>query len=182
MKTAKSQINTFMRIWPSSSDNHEPKRKQKRVLMIASGGGHVDVAVALRPAFEDARVELAAYYHENFKTLPFDKVHLLAILTSRMNLVLAMSLAVNLFQFIYLFIRIRPQIVFSCGAELAIPAMLLARLIPGTRTIHIESAVWVNDLSTTGKILRHLCDHILVQWEPAARKYGGKVCFLGRAF
>jgi UDP-N-acetylglucosamine:LPS N-acetylglucosamine transferase len=75
-------------------------------------------------------------------------------------------------------IKVRPKVILSAGAGIAVPACILGRLL-GARIIHIESASRIHHLSATGRIMYHVAHLFFVQWEPLADKHP-KAIFAGR--
>jgi UDP-N-acetylglucosamine:LPS N-acetylglucosamine transferase len=76
-------------------------------------------------------------------------------------------------------LRERPSILISTGSEIAIPALLLGKLI-GCRTVYVESISRSKDLSGTGRILLGRVDNFLIQWPEVAQRYGNRVEYRGR--
>ena len=80
--------------------------------------------------------------------------------------------------------RTMPSLVVCNGPGTCIPvcfAALMLRLL-GIRyvaIVYVESIARVESLSLSGKILRHVADHFIVQWPQLARRYPG-ARFLGR--
>jgi UDP-N-acetylglucosamine:LPS N-acetylglucosamine transferase len=73
----------------------------------------------------------------------------------------------------------RPDVVFSTGAEIAIPVFLVAKIFFGCRLAYLESAAQVSEPSMTGRIVYWFCDLFLVQWEQLLKKYGPKAEYKG---
>ena len=73
----------------------------------------------------------------------------------------------------------KPDILISTGAEIAIPAFILGKLIYNTNNIFIESCCRINSKSKTGTILYYFSDLFIVQWEETIKKYGLKAKYLG---
>ena len=62
-------------------------------------------------------------------------------------------------------IFIRPKIVVSTGAGIAIPMILLAKKV-GSKIIFIETGARVIEPSNTGKFIYKYADLFIVQYEP----------------
>lgn len=73
----------------------------------------------------------------------------------------------------------RPDAVISTGAEIAIPAFLVAKLLFRLPTVYVECSAQVRTPSLTGRIVYPLADLFLVQWEPLLRRYGAKAVYAG---
>ena len=78
----------------------------------------------------------------------------------------------------WILIKEKPNLVISTGAEIAIPAVYLARLLR-IKTIFIESWTRVERPTGTGKIVYPVSNVFLVQWERLLAKYGGKARYEG---
>ena len=75
-------------------------------------------------------------------------------------------------------LREKPKLIVSTGAEIAIPAFYLARILR-IKTIFIESWTRVDRPTGTGKIVYPVSDVFLVQWERLLSKYGKKAKYEG---
>jgi UDP-N-acetylglucosamine:LPS N-acetylglucosamine transferase len=67
-------------------------------------------------------------------------------------------------------LRVRPNVVLSMGAGMAVPVSLFGRLM-GAKVIHVETASRVFSLSATGKIMYRIAHLFLVQWETHLANY-----------
>jgi len=74
--------------------------------------------------------------------------------------------------------RVRPDVVLSAGAGLAVPVSLLGKLM-GACVIYVETASPVHHLTTTGKIMVHLADLFFVQWPELQAQAPGSI-YAGR--
>jgi len=88
------------------------------------------------------------------------------------------SYIANLVQVFRIFHRERPDLVVSTGAEIAIPVVLIARLmrIP---SVYIECGAQVTKPSLTGRIMCRLADEFYVQWPELLRVYGPRAQLRG---
>ena len=75
-------------------------------------------------------------------------------------------------------IRERPDVVFSLGAEIALPFFFWAKLLQ-IKTIYLESWCRINDLSLTGRICYPFVDAFYVQWPQLLKVCGPKAEYLG---
>lgn len=74
--------------------------------------------------------------------------------------------------------RERPSAIVSTGAGVAVPFMLIGRLL-GIRTIYIDSLTRTDDLSLSGRLLYRWVHTFLVQWPAVAEKHP-RALFRGR--
>ena len=155
-----------------------------KILCIASGGGHIAQAVRCLEAFEGHQVVLATYardYMLNFKHVRVSRTYRMLGWGGKVGIRLAISQVINIFYFVYIFLKERPTIIFSTGAELAILPFYISRLFGVKRRIFLDTASRpVTAMSKTAKIVYPTCDILLVQWPELAEKLGHKAKYWGR--
>lgn len=141
--------------------------RPRRILAIASGGGHWQQLMLLRPAFEGHEVlfattlpGLAAEFdaHPHVTVPDCNRNEKIAILRS--------AAAVST-----LILRKRPDIVISTGALPGVMALAVGRLI-GARTVWIDSIANAEEMSMSGKLARRVAHLWLSQWEHVAAEAG----------
>jgi hypothetical protein len=76
--------------------------------------------------------------------------------------------------------RLRPDVVVSSGAAVALPFFVVARL-HGIRTVYIEVYDRIDSATLTGRLCHPLSDLFLLQWEEQRRFYK-KGIVIGRLF
>jgi len=84
----------------------------------------------------------------------------------------------SIIQQLIIILLVRPDIVFSTGPGLAIPAAVWGRLL-GAKIIHIETGARAVRLSTSGKIMYRISHLFFVQWESMVEQYP-RAIFAGR--
>ncbi|MFC2153902.1 capsular biosynthesis protein [Candidatus Altiarchaeota archaeon] len=72
----------------------------------------------------------------------------------------------------------KPDVVFSTGAEIALPACYLGKLL-GARIGYMECSAQVVTPSSTGRLVYPIADLFLVQWESLLKRYGKKARYVG---
>lgn len=141
--------------------------KPKRVLAIASGGGHWVQLLRLRPAFADQRVTYVTVrdsYRSDVAGAPFMVVND----ATRWDKIGLVKMALRL---CWVMLKVRPQVVISTGAAPGYFAIRLGRLL-GARTIWIDSIANVEAMSMTGMLVRKHADLWLTQWPHLAEENG----------
>ena len=123
-------------------------------------------------AFERHEVLFVTYDSLRTKNLKYKKYLLQNIGTSFFKMFLAF------FKFLKIFVEERPNLVISTGAEIAIPAFCIAKLLK-IKTIFVESWCRIEKPSGTGRIVYYLSDVFLVQWPQLLSKYGKKAKYMG---
>lgn len=144
---------------------------RKRILAVASSGGHWIQLRRLRPAFEGhdvAYVTTHAGHRAEVGPARFYAVRD-GSRTSRL------SLLVSALQIGYVLVRERPQVVISTGAAPGYLAIRGAKLL-GARTMWIDSVANVDELSLSGRLASEKADVCLTQWPHLA---GGLVGYRG---
>lgn len=142
---------------------------KKRILALASGGGHWQQLMLMRPAFEHHRVIYATTLPglpERFGALP-------AVIISDCNRNQKFAAFRSMMQIIFLVLRLRPHVVISTGALPGVIALCCGRLI-GARTIWIDSVANAEEMSLSGRLARRFAHLWLSQWQHVADKCGAE--------
>jgi UDP-N-acetylglucosamine:LPS N-acetylglucosamine transferase len=139
----------------------------QHVMLVGSAGGHLAQLLALRPWWEARRRTWVT----------FDTVDASSRLAGE-DIVYAhhpttRNIANLLRNFVLAFRELtsrRPDLIVSTGAGVAIPFVLLARVL-GLPSVYIEVVDRVNTRTMTGRICYRLVDTFLVQWTEQLRLY-----------
>lgn len=132
----------------------------KRVLAIASGGGHWVQLLRLRPAFEGLDVVYVSMDPSSAADVPGHRYHLIRD-ASRKNKAAFLIVAIQL---LGILLRERPRVVVTTGSAPALVSLILAKRLLGARTIWIDSIANAERLSTSGEKAGHIADVWLTQW------------------
>jgi beta-1,4-N-acetylglucosaminyltransferase len=147
-------------------------KRNKKIGLICSPGGHWVEVLQLIEAFEDypfffltynektTRDMENTYYIENFAKHPF-------------------SLITGTFRILYIFLKERPRVLFSTGAEIAIPAFYIGKFLFRMKLVYLECSAQVYHPSLTGKWVYPITDLFLVQWEYLLNQYGPRAKHVG---
>ena len=84
----------------------------------------------------------------------------------------------NLLHVRALFRRKRPDVVISTGAEIAVPVLLVAKLMR-VPSVYVECGAQFTTPSFTGRIACWLCDRFYVQWPELLVAYGQRARYAG---
>jgi UDP-N-acetylglucosamine:LPS N-acetylglucosamine transferase len=150
--------------------NHPPLAKApRRVLAVASGGGHWVQLMRLRPAFDGAEVHYATVDGSARDVVAPSPVHLYpdANKDTPLRLILA-ALALTL-----IVLRVRPDVVVSTGAAGGYLAIRIARAM-GARTVFIDSIANTRQLSVSARMAQRVADLVLSQWPQVAKAAGAE--------
>jgi len=145
-----------------------PSRK-KRLLAVASGGGHWIQLCRLLPAFEGYDTAFLTTISSNIAGVNSARFYVIrsASLWSKFGLVRMAA------QVLWILLRERPDVVISTGAAIGYFAVRIGKLL-GARTIWIDSIANVEKLSVSGEHVGRHADLWLTQWPQLAKAGGPK--------
>ena len=139
----------------------------KKILAVASRGGHWIQLLRIRSAFEGHKCVYVSTTQGYARDIAPDKFFVVRD-ASRWNKI---GLVVLAFQLLWIVIRIRPDIVISTGAAPGYFAILFGKLL-GARTVWLDSIANVEELSLSGRQAGRFADLWLTQWKHLARPSG----------
>lgn len=140
----------------------------KKVLAIASGGGHWVEMCRLYPAFDGldvAFVSVHPMYANQVKGHRFYTVRDVSRL-QRWGVFMLLP------QLIRVILLERPEVVITTGAAPALIGLAFAKTLVRAKTIWIDSVANVEKLSFSGKLARYVADVWLTQWPELGSKDG----------
>jgi UDP-N-acetylglucosamine:LPS N-acetylglucosamine transferase len=140
------------------------QKKQRRLLVIASGGGHWVQVLRLRPAFRDFDVAFVSLHPDYAENVPGHRFYQVADLT-RLNVGKLMVLVPQLLSILA---RERPDVVVTTGSAPGLVALFLAKTFTRARTIWIDSIANCERMSSSGSQARRFADLWLTQWPQLA--------------
>lgn len=156
----------------------------KNIGILTSSGGHLTEAMAVTEAFEGHDLFLIVHDLPTLKGIQISEVRriyqLKVIMGYTSLMAVFLTACVNVFELIRIFWIERPSILFSTGAEIAIPAFYVGKILFRARLIYLETLTRVKNLSLTGKVLYPIVDLFLVQWPELLEKVGPKAVYAGR--
>jgi UDP-N-acetylglucosamine:LPS N-acetylglucosamine transferase len=141
--------------------------KRKKLLAVASGGGHWVELLRLVPAFSECEIVFMTVNPEYRLDVPHHKFYTIFDATrwTRMRLVRAAS------QMFWLCCKERPDVIVSTGAAPGYLAIRIGKLL-GARTIWLDSIANAEELSLSGAMAGRYADLWLTQWPHLAREGG----------
>lgn len=176
-----------MPTWPEGSPRTDgpmarPARRLK-ALCIVSGGGHLEEAVECFDAFKHTDLRVVAYKHRgemaSFSHPRVLRVRLVSLFGAK-GWRLYLSLVVNLFEFLWIFLRERPDLLFSTGSEITIGPFILGKLLWRTKNIYLETVTRISQCTVTAHWVYRWSDLFLVQWPHQTAMFGPKARYEGR--
>lgn len=145
--------------------------KPKRILAIASGGGHFVQLLRLRPAWEGHDVTYATVHAAS--AIDVAPAPLLTFRdVSRADW---WRMPATLWDLARILLAVRPQVVVTTGALPPLLALMLVRPF-GVRTIWIDSIANSEELSGSGRHAGKVATQVVTQWpelaEPGIAHWG----------
>lgn len=142
-------------------------RSRKRLLAVASGGGHWIQLMRLRAAFTDLEQVFVCVDPDYRDQVPGHRFHCV----NDANKDSKLALLVLALRMLWVVVRERPDFVISTGAAPGYFALRFGRYF-GARTIWVDSIANVEILSLSGQIVAPYADLWLTQWPELAREKG----------
>lgn len=147
---------------PASPDG----RSKRRVLLVASSGGHLSQLELLAPIFADDERIWVTFENASVGLAGEDVTFCHSPTTRNVpNLLRNLKLAASLM------LRRTPDVIVSTGAGPAVPFFILGRLL-GCRTVFVEVYDRIDSKTLTGRIVRPFTDAFLLQWDQQRATYG----------
>ena len=149
------------------------KIKMRKILAVASAGGHWIQLLRLRPAFQGNELRFVTTNKE-FSNDVEQKLYVVtdASLWEKLKLI---KMFVEMF---FIMLRYRPDVVITTGAAPGFSAIFWGKLFRA-KTIWIDSIANAEELSGSGKKARIFADVWLTQWEHLSNQnspgFNGKV-------
>lgn len=146
----------------AAADSVTASVRPRRILAVASEGGHWIQLLRLAPVFAGHSVEYLTTNAQLAATVT-QKVHVVrdANLWTKWQLLLMSA------EVLWLMLRLRPDVVITTGAAPGLAAVASGRLL-GARTVWLDSMANAEGLSGSGRIARQLAHQCLTQWDHLA--------------
>jgi UDP-N-acetylglucosamine:LPS N-acetylglucosamine transferase len=146
-------------------------KKDKKIGLICSPGGHLVEVLQLLEAVEGYPIFFLTYKEK--ATLNLENTYVM------MNFAKSpLNLIVGILKIFFIFLKERPKVLFSTGAEIAIPSFYIGKFLFRTKLIYLECSAQVYHPSLTGRWVYPITDLFLVQWEPLLREYGPRAKYV----
>lgn len=141
---------------------------RRKVLAMASGGGHWIQLQRLRPAFEGCDLVFVSVYEDYAADVPGERFYSVKDITR----VSPGNLLVLVPQLIGILAKERPDVVITTGSAPGLICLALAKTIFRKRTMWIDSIANCERMSSSGKQAHRFADQWLTQWPELAQQGG----------
>jgi beta-1,4-N-acetylglucosaminyltransferase len=139
------------------------------VLLVCSSGGHLLQLLALHDVWGDLPHVWVTEGTSDARSLLEGETVIVAHWPAERSLVKLVRNVVLAWQ---VFGRVRPRVVLTTGAALAVPFAWVSR-IRGARVVFVESLTRVDALSLSGRLISPASHRVYVQWPDLARNVPG---------
>jgi len=144
-----------------------PAKPPKKVMAIASGGGHWSQMMRIAPGLRQFRTVYVTVNKGYQVHVDGARFHVIKDAT-RWNKIGQIQQAL---QVLYLVLIVRPHVIISTGASPGFYAMVFGKLV-GARTIWVDSIANAEELSMAGARAGRFADLWLTQWPHLAAEHG----------
>lgn len=138
-----------------------------KIAIVASSGGHLYELWSLREFYSRRPRFWVSFDTEDARYLLRGEKTYWAYHPTNRSLI---NFLRNLFLAFQILRKERPFCLVSSGAGVGVSFICAARLL-NIRTVYLESFTRITELSLSGRLVYHLVDLFLVQWEYLARRY-----------
>ena len=147
--------------------------KNKRVLFLASTGGHLNELLQLKEMFK--KYDFSIVTEKDKTTIHLKKtykgrLHFLIYGTRKKVLIYPFVFFLNCIKSFYLYIKIKPKYIVTTGTHTAVPICYIGKLFK-SKIIFIETFANKETQTLSGRIVYPIADLFIVQWKEMLEKY-----------
>ncbi|MGE5197625.1 MAG: PssD/Cps14F family polysaccharide biosynthesis glycosyltransferase [Deltaproteobacteria bacterium] len=157
------------------------KNSNIKIGIVCSHGGHLDDVLSIFEAFKGYKVFLVSYdvtTLRNFQYPGIEKFYYIKYFGDYF-IGIFLNLLLSCFAYIRIFIKERPQVIFSTGSELAIPAFYIGKFLFHSKLIFLEQFTRAHTATITARCVYCISDLFLVQRESLLSEFGKKAKYAG---
>jgi UDP-N-acetylglucosamine:LPS N-acetylglucosamine transferase len=162
-----------------SSPNGSLTSERVDVLLVCSTGGHLLQLLALRGAWAEFSRVWVTFDKSDARSLLADEQVVFAHGPTNRNfgLLAVKNLVLNLVAAVRLLRSVRPKVVLTTGAGVAVPFAWIGRVL-GARVVYVESLTRIERPSLSCRLIAPVASRIYAQW-PELRKAVPKARYVG---
>ena len=147
------------------------KKQKKKVMFICSVGGHLTQMLQLKSIFNNYNYLLVTEKTDVTKDLKKDyNIKYFKYCNGKKFFSYLFTNIINAFNSIFTFIKFRPDVIVSTGANTSVPMCYLGKLF-GKKVIFIESFAKSRGKTLSGKLVYPIATIFVVQWESMLEYY-----------
>lgn len=145
-------------------------KKNKKICLISSSGGHFEQLLMLRKLGEEYNVFIVTEKTEYNKK--DKKINHYLLQVNRKEPLFILKMIGNLIKSLYIYILERPDVIISTGVLATIPMLFIGHAFH-KKVIYIESFAKINSPTKTGKLIysKKIADRFYVQWPDMLKIY-----------
>lgn len=142
-------------------------KKQKKICLVASAGGHLSQLLKLESVWEGYETFCVTTTDVTKKTLQqYGKVYVVGECNHKHPI----KVIKVLFRSVKIVLKQKPDVIISTGAAVGCMICFLGKLLDA-KIIWIDSITNINRLSLSGRMVRYIAHLFLVQWPKLAEQY-----------
>ena len=155
----------------------------KKVLFIASAGGHFSELMQLKPMFKKYDSYLVTDQKNAIGPLKKEYPnHVYSLIFGTRSHILSYMFIfpINIIKSFFIYLKIRPKYIITTGVHTAVPMCYIGRIF-GSKIIYIETFANMKEKGLAGKLIYPVANLFLVQWESMLEVYP-KAKYIGKLF
>lgn len=145
----------------------------KKVLFIASTGGHLNELLQLKALFKEYDSYLITEKDKSTESLQIEGIKETKYLTYGTRskiLVYPFIFIYNCFKSLFYYFKIKPKVIITTGTHTAVPMCCIGKLF-GSKIIFIETFANRNTKTLSGRMVYPISDLFIVQWKEMQQLY-----------
>lgn len=145
----------------------------KRILFIASTGGHLNELLQLKVLFKEYNSYLITEKDISTQGLQIDgikKIRYLTYGTRSKILVYPFVFIYNCFKSLFYYLKIKPKVIITTGTHTAVPMCYIGKIF-GSKIIFIETFANKNTRTLSGRMVYPISDLFIIQWKEMQQLY-----------
>ncbi len=145
---------------------------KKRVMFIASTGGHLAELLQLKSLFPKYETFLITEKTKSNLSLKEEYPHVSYLIygTKDHPFIYPFKLFANCLKSLFFYFKDHPDYIVTTGAHTAGPMCCIGKIF-GSKIIYIETFANIHSKTITGKLISHFADTVIVQWESMLKLY-----------